>query len=170
MSYGALKTLYTMLQGAPSLEGVTLSFGEESVNAEENALPAVAMVPIGGPWLAPQGFLGSDPSLNVIWMARENIDLYLWAASSEPTAQPIDHADAIENLRVRVLQAFQYAQFPGGLRYIPQSGRWQLARNETNRYGRAYVLTIQVEISVPDQEPVNATVTKETFNPSIVEA
>lgn len=160
MSVGSLATLMTMLQAAPTLSGASVVFGEEMVAAQDKDLPMVAIVPVGGTW-GPPGAPGyyqiADVNLNNIWMTQESIDLYLWAASLDPNADPIDHASAIEEFRAQVLQAFQH-QAPTGLMFKPVSGRWQLDQRAVVRYGRAYVLTVVVDITIPDVLPVYATV------------
>ncbi len=108
------------------------------------------------------------------WMTHEDISIYCWSADvdsngmEKPTATPVDHADAVENLRAKVLQALQQ-QAPNGLMYRPTQGQWIWAGSETLRYGRAYVLTVNVDVTVPDIQPVDATVTEVTINPEIVE-
>src|SRR5258706_639714 len=163
---GALKTLMTMLSEAPSLADATIVFGEEMVHAQDQALPMVVVVPTGGTWMMPGYYKNGNVDVNNIWMTSENIDLYLWAASIESDSTPVDHANAVEALRAAVLQAFQDQQ-PYGLMYRPISGRWMLGHDELNRYGRAYVLTISVDTTVPDVVPVEPDVSKTTINATI---
>jgi hypothetical protein len=178
---GALKTLYATLAGAPSLENATVFFGEENINAQDATLPYVCMVPTGGPWSNPTDLPGyyrnADLELNNIWMTQESIDLYLWAADTDPSAQPIDHADAVETFRQDVLRALQYqvayADVMGakhrGFKFIPVSGRWAQMQQASVRYGRAYVLTVQVDITAIDTLPVDALPPQTLeINPSIV--
>lgn len=170
--YGSLKTLMVMLTATPALSGISLVFGEENINAQEFPLPMVVMVPVGGTW-GPPGTPGyyknASPDLNNIWMTQETIDLYLWNNDPDAEATEVDHADAVEDLRARVLQALQ-SQSPQGLMYRPVSGRWQLADKENNRFGRAYVLTVSVDITIPDTLPVLATIEEVTVNGSLQES
>lgn len=187
MNYGSLQTLVALLAAAPSLAGVSVAFGEENIRSTAFKLPMITVVPIGGPWVQGGGayYKDSDPSLNSLWMTQENIDCYLWSADIDSdgrvkdTAQPIDNANAVENLRCRTLQAFQtqQAQFKSdgskryGFMYRPVSGRWERQTDEVNRYGRVYVLTVNVDITVPDVLPVDATIDDVLLNPiTIVEA
>src|SRR5689334_18409327 len=118
-SIGSLKPLLTMLREAPTLAGVSVVFGMENVPAQEFNLPMVVVVPRGGQYAPGQGYVkDADVNLAVIWGVNTSIDLYLWAKSGDPIGQPEDEADAIENLRAVVLQAFQY-QRPNGLFYFP---------------------------------------------------
>ncbi len=170
--YGSLRILMTMLAAAPAMEGVSLVFGEENINAQEYPLPMVVVVPVGGGWGppgAPGYYKNASLDVNNIWMTQESIDLYLWNNDADPEATEVNHADAVEDLRARVLQSLQ-TQAPNGLMYRPLSGRWQQQDKETNRFGRAYVLTVQVDITVPDTLPVLATVEKVTVNASIEES
>ena len=165
---GALKTLVTTLTAAPSLRNATVLFGEENINAQDATLPFVCVVPVGGPWSNPTDLPGyyrnADLELNNIWMTQESIDLYLWAADSDPSAQPLDHADAVETFRQEVLQALQYqvayADVTGtkhrGFKFNPVSGRWAQMNQASVRYGRAYVLTVTVDITAIDVLPVDA--------------
>jgi hypothetical protein len=165
MNYGALKTLLTMLQSAPSLRGVSVLFGEEMIAAQDSACPVVVMVPGAGQWGSPGYIQDVNPSVEMIWATTESIDLYCWAAATGNDS-PIDNADAVEVLRARVLQAFQL-QLNNGLAYRPVSGRWLAMGNSVNRFGRAYVLTVQVDIGIPAVLYPDATVTQTTLNPSI---
>ena len=165
MNYGALKTLLTMLQSQPSLRGVSVVFGEEMIAAQDSACPVVVMVPVGGPWNDPGYIQGVNPAVEMIWGTTESIDLYCWAAATGNDS-PIDNADAVEVLRARVLQAFQ-GQLNSGLKYVPVSGKWMRMNDSVNRFGRAYVLTVQVDIGIPAVMYPDATVTQTTLNPSI---
>jgi hypothetical protein len=160
MSLGSLKPLLLMLQAAPSLAGVSVVFGEEMTPAQDIPTPMVVMVPIAGSLTNQPGYIRNvDPSVNMTWFVVEDIELRMWAYSSATNAQPIDHADAVETLRAQVLQALQFQQAPGGLRYIPQRERWDLMQNASIRYGRSLALTVQVEIGIPDVLPTETLVT-----------
>lgn len=161
MAIGALKTLMTMLAAAPSFIGVSLAFGEENKIAQEHQLPYCCLVPIGGP-LKQAGadggyYVDATNDQNNIWSTTESLALYLWAASDEIDAQPVDHADAVEELRAKALQALQ-DQAPNGLMFRPVAGQWALGADTVVRYGRAYILTVSVDISIPAIQPVEATI------------
>lgn len=180
-NYGTLQTLLAYLVAAPSLVGVSVVFGEENIRSSAHKLPVVTVVPVGGPWVAGGGayYRAANVNLNALWMTQESIDLYLWSADvdgdgrAKDDAQPIDHANAVENLRARVLQAFQTQQAQEnaegeaqyGWMYRPVSGRWETQQDESNRYGRTYVLTVQVDITVPDALPVEADVDEVVIDP-----
>lgn len=166
MSVGSLKTLLTMLQQAPSLSGVNVSYGEELVQAQDLAPPRVVIVPVGGSWIEPGYFQSASANLESIWSTNESIDIYIFGYSKNLNAQPIDHADETENLRAKVLQAFQFRR-EVGLFFKPMSGRWAQMGDSVNRYGRVYVLTIQVEIAVADVSQGDATVSTVTLNPPV---
>lgn len=171
MSVGSLKTLLQMLQSSPTLQGASVVFGEENINAEDFLLPMVCVVPIGGTWKAPGYFEFADTSLNAIWSTSEAIEIWMWSAADPHSAQPpseIDSADAVEELRARVLQALQF-QAPNGLMYSPVSGRWSRMGDGSNRYGRGYALTVQVDIAIPDVLYPKATVRTVTESVSISE-
>lgn len=180
-NYGTLQTLVAYLAAAPSLVGVSVVFGEENIRSQAHPLPMVTVVPVGGPWV-PGGagyYKAADPDTGNLWMTQESIDLYLWSADIDSdgrvkdTAQPIDNANAVENLRARVLQAFQTQQAHEladgtkqyGWMFRPVSGRWETQQDEANRYGRTYVLTVSVDITVPDRLPVDADVDEVVIDP-----
>lgn len=168
MSYGALKTLFLMLQAAPSMVSASVVYGEEMINAQDQTYPMVAIVPIGGSWQQPGYYQDGSTEINNSWMTSENIDLYLGAWDPDPAATPIDHANALEDFRAAVLQAFQY-QSPTGLMYRPISGRWVLAQDVINRMGRAYILTVQCDITIPDLLPRSVEVEEITISPTFEE-
>lgn len=159
-----MRTLLFMLQAAPSMANVNVVFGEEMIDSKDPAYPMVVIVPIGGEWLMPGYYLDANPDTNNQWATDENIDLYLAAESRDSAAEPVDHADTVYELRRNVMQAFQ-SQQPSGWLYRPLSGRWVLDQNAINRRGRAYVLSIQVNMTVADTAPVTVTVVEETINP-----
>jgi len=167
-NYGSLKTLMLMLQEAPSLANASVVFGEEMINAKDQPYPMVVLVPIGGSWDMPGYYKDAEvvsPSTFNQWITQENIDLYCGAESTDPAATPIDHADACETFVGQVIQAFQNQQ-PYGLYYWPVSGKWVLAQDVINRRGRAYILTVRVDKTIPGIPPVNATVITETIIPT----
>ncbi len=183
---GSIRTLVTMLSGFLDVYGIDVRYGEEFVFANDVRLPCVVVVPVGGPWeqngyardtahTNAEGRTYFDASSeNNRWMTHEDMQIFCWSADvdangrEKDTATPIDHADAVENLRAKVLQAFQQ-QTNDGLMYRPVGGEWVRASSETLRYGRAYVLTVNVDVTVPDIQPVLADVTETTINPSITE-
>ncbi len=165
------EVLMLMLRESPSLTGVDVLFGEENTNSEDVTLGSVTMVPNGGPWNDPTSqpgyFSGANPALDNVWSTLEAVDFYLWS-SCDPNATPppteIQHATSVCNLRRRVLDALQYQQ-PRGLAYAPTSGRWETFKGAQNRYGRAYVLTVEIEITTPVTMYPEATVRRTTLNP-----
>jgi hypothetical protein len=171
---GSLKTLVQMLKGFFDVYNIDVRFGEEFVWDNTVKLPCVVVAPLGGQWEQTGNFRDASQYQNNTWMTNEDIQIYCWAAAVDAngreldTATAVDHADAVENLRAKVLQSFQQ-QAPYGLMFRPTHGQWVWAGSETVRYGRAYVLTVNVDISVPDIQPVDATVITETINPSITE-
>jgi KaiC/GvpD/RAD55 family RecA-like ATPase len=103
----------------------------------------------------------------MLWGVHENVDLYCFGFDIDPNAQPIDHADAVESLRQLVLSALrdQQAQYSDvnsvahGLSWRPVSQRWETVKNALTRYGRALVITVAVEVTVPMAQPQEATIT-----------
>lgn len=183
---GSVKTLVTMLGSFLSVYGIQCVYGEEYVYAQDVQLPCVVVIPVGGPW-EQNGYARDTadtssstqttyPSASEFnrWMTHEDIDLVCWSGDVDSTgrikdsATNLDNCNAVENLRAKVLQALQQ-QAPNGLMYRPVAGQWARANDEVLRYGRAYVLTVNVDITVPDLQPVDATVIETTINPSIVE-
>ncbi len=131
----------------------------------------VVIVPQGGPWQV-NGF-GYVKDVNVanemIWSTLESIDLYIWSAvSPDADTSEVDNADAVEDMRARVLHALQY-QRPTGLFYKPINGRWETFNNASNRFGRAYVLTVAVEICVVAPMYPEATVREVSLDPITIE-
>lgn len=181
---GSIKTLVTMLGGFLSVYGIDVRYGEEFVFANDVKLPCVVVVPVGGPW--EQNGYARDTNTSTSddfktysstsefnrWMTHEDVEIYCWSADvdanghEKDTAQPVDHANAVENLRAKVLQALQQ-QAPNGLMYRPINGQWVRASGEVLRYGRAYVLTVNVDVTVPDIQPVLADVEEVTITPEI---
>lgn len=164
---GALKTLYTALAASASMTGVNLVFGEENVNAQEYALPMVVMAPVGGQYSDDGYEGGGDVAVEHRWKIQQQVDLYLWAEDTNPTALPIDHADAVETLRQKVLSAFQdqraqytdVASVAYGLSYVAVSERWAQMERAFSRFGRALVITVNCEITVDTTVGQEATIT-----------
>jgi hypothetical protein len=168
MSLGSLKNLFTALQAAPALQGVSVVYGEENEFAQEYPLPLVVIIPEGGPFAPGQGYIkGVSQSVPVIWTVNESINIAIWAASSDPAAQAaIDHADATENTAALVLQALN-TQRPSGLMYKPAARRWATFGGALSQYGRALVLSVAVQIPIPASSPPTATVTSVEIDESI---
>lgn len=173
---GALKTLFGALQASSFMTGVPLVFGDEEINTQRNKLPCVVMVPRGGSYVEPGYALALDPAVETIWETAETVEFWIWSASTDTSNQAaIDHVDAIESTRQLVLSALrdQRAQYTDvasvayGLQYKVLSGRWETMANAISRYGRAYVLTVTIPISIPMAAPQQATVTSITVNESI---
>jgi hypothetical protein len=187
MNYGSLKTLVELLGAFLVPLGISVVFGEENIRAQDAQLPMVVVVPIGGQWVVGGAsyYKSANPNVGGPWMTQENIDLYLWSADidsdgrAKDNATAIDHANAVENLRARVLQAFQsqtaFYATDGvtkkyGFMFRPTSGRWERQGDEINRYGRVYVLTVNVDITVPDVLPVDATIDEVILDPITMES
>lgn len=167
---GALLTLYNTLLAAPTVvvNNISIFFGEEYLTAQEPILPCVVMVPTNGDWLQPPQpgyFKDADPNIDMIWATNENCDLYLWAYAGNDML-PIYHANAVENLRCQILQALS-SQDATGLYWYPTVGNWVRDNDAINRYGRAYKLTVNLNISFPDVPPIEAVGESITINPSI---
>jgi hypothetical protein len=163
---GAYKTLLATLRAAPALEGVSVIFGEEFTTAQEYSTPMVTIVPVSSVFqdqAFPAYAKGGDPNNDNQWMFTESVNLVCWTAvdpNSNPAAPDINewaanNADAVENLRVSVLQALQ-TQTPGGLRFVPKAGQWSLFRNQQSRYGRAFVLQVDIDITYTTEPYVDA--------------
>ncbi len=152
---GSLRTLFQTLTASALLAGVSLSFGEEKIAGLDPSPNHVVVVPVGGPWSDNGYARGIDPDEggNAIWMTRERIDIYCYAHDPTEGAGPVDHADAVESLRTRVLQAL-LGQQNGGLFFKPTNGTWMTAQNEISRFGRAYVISLNVDISVVGIAPI----------------
>lgn len=173
---GAYKTLVQMLKAAPSMDGVSVAFGEEYERAEEFPLPLVVIVPGGGDWTRGlPGYLKQDDPdvyLDNIWTVQEQCQIWMWAAAdpnANPTPTAVDNADAIENLRCNVLRAFQ-TQAPTGLFFVPISGQWSLFQGQFNRYGRGYALNVRVDITYTTALPVDVTITDTNITAVITDA
>lgn len=166
MSIGALKTLMTMLEDSPTLAGVSVEFGEENINAQDVATPFVCIVPRNGTWYEPGYIKELNPNIEMLWATTESVDVYLWDFDSSVNADLVDHADKVEQLRAKVLQALQN-QRPYGLYFKPVSGRWSTMQEQQSRYGRGYVLTVQVEIGIPDVDPTEVTMDELTLTATI---
>lgn len=180
-SYGALKTLFTMLSASTSFaqQSVTLAFGEENKIAQEFSTPYVCMVPTTGSYKKDTvGFAKgafdsatgqyANTDEDMYWPLSQTVELWLWAFDPDPAATAIDHADAAENLRAAVLQAF-WDQRPQGLYFEPTGERWATMQDQQNRYGRALVMTVSCDVTVSYLAPVDATVEEVTLGTVTVE-
>lgn len=157
--YGPLRTFLFMLQQAPSMQNqnVSILYGEEFIAAQDAAYPIVVIVPIGGPVSMPGYYDNANPNTNNQWVITETVDFYIAAESRVSSAEPVDHADEVYALRRNLLRALQYQQ-PRGWYYREMRGRWELDQNAINRRGRAYILSVDIEMTVADAEPVTVTV------------
>jgi hypothetical protein len=160
---GALFTLFNNLQNSQFFQSnnVTLVFGDEESNAQRYPLPLVIMTPRGGRFEMPGYSRSPDPSLGTVdidpyteqlWDETETIDFILWNASSDQQGA-IDHADAIESLKLIVLSALQDQKAQTdpdsgvvyrGLQFKNPTGEWKTFANAVSRYGRAYVLSVPI--------------------------
>lgn len=179
---GPLKTLFGALQASSYItsNNVTIVFGNEEVNQQRVQMPYVALSPVGGQYDPDPGYsANADPLQDAQWEKAELVELWLYNASSVAGQQGgIDHADAVESLRQWVLSALydQRAQYTDtnsiayGLSWKPLSGRWETFGNAPSRFGRAYVLSIAVKITIPiaQQPSPQATIQTEQINFSIV--
>lgn len=172
---GALKSLVATLTASAFLSGVSVLFGEENIDADIAALPAIVVVPKGGPWQSPGYAQGLDPSVEYIADTDESIDVYMRSFCSDADALAIDHADAVETLRQLVICAFadqrNQQNSDGssaiGLLWRPTVGHWEMAGNQIDRFGRMYVMTFITTIAVPTMSPQLATVKSVTYNNAI---
>lgn len=173
---GPLKTLFGALQASQYMTGVSLAFGLEGVHDLALPLPLVVAVPTTGAYLDSPGYSTNlDTGILQIWAVNQSVDLYLWAFSTAAGATGIDHADAIEDLRIKVLSALQdqRAQYSDvvsvahGLWFKPISERWQLMEGAWMQYGRALVITVQAEVPLPMAMPQEATITSYQISQSI---
>jgi hypothetical protein len=193
---GPLKTLFLALQASTYMSGVSLAFGEEMTRAQEFTLPYVVMVPIGGnherPGYAMDGSAGVqangakpgalDEWIDRTWEIHQRVDFYLWHAqlagdgSLDPSANPVDHADAVETLRLAVLSALHDQRaMPDangnayyGLDWKSLGEHWETAQNAVNRFGRALVVSVQINTPVVMAPPAQGEVVVQTteFDPS----
>lgn len=168
---GPYNTLIAMLQ--PYLPGVNVTFGEETITAQEFAAPVIAVVPTRGPWGSPAYVKNLDPDIECDWATKERIDFYCWAAALDGKGQPVMdlslHADAVYTLRGQLLGALQQQLIQrsaandavqyGGLAFDVSDGHWLPMANARIRYGRVYVLSCVVEIPQAMPQPVQVTVT-----------
>ena len=154
------RTLVTQLRAAPTMVGVGVQYGEESIADESVPTPRIILVPIGGPVSQPAYSLDTNPSAENQWSSLEQCDVYMHAWSNSPNAGPVDHANEVEILRQRVLSAFQWQMrnqdpqtglITGGLYCKPISLRWLRFGDATVRYGRCCVLTVTVDIPMVDE-------------------
>lgn len=166
--YGSLKRLLLALQQSPTLQGCSVIYGEENINAQDIATPAVVIVPTGGPYSPGVGY-DKDVSteIDMIWNIQETIDLYCWDHASQSDSA-IDHVDATENLRTRVLQALWF-QRTSGLYFVPTSERWARMQDQQSRYGRALVISVRMDVTVAGAMPTEVTLRSVELQPTIIE-
>jgi hypothetical protein len=175
MMAGALKTLFLALKQSPFLVGnsVSLLFGNEEIGRQSVQRPYVVMVPAGGRFETPGYELAGDPSVEMRWETSEIIEFWLYNSSAKPQESgAVDHADAVDQLRAWLLAALQDqraqidsdGKVAGGLQYFVESGRWEVSQNAPSPFGRAYVLTVRVPITIALSAPPVATVQSEQFN------
>jgi hypothetical protein len=185
---GALKTFYNALQasqyinGAATGQAVNLAFGEEFIDAQEYAAPYIVMVPTAGrvdPVDDLPGYVRNLPQdTEMICGIEENVDFYLWGFNTDPTAQPVDHADAVETLRQLFLSALQdqraqyvdVADVSYGLSYVPLGERWLPMGKAFTRAGRCLVFSINLVISIttiPSIYNPDATIETVEIDPTI---
>lgn len=172
---GPLKTLFGALQASTFMTGVSVIFGDEETFTQRFKLPLVVMVPRGGPFTSPGYAQATDPETELLWETAETVEFWLWSASTNPAAQgAVDHADAIEALRQLVLSALQdqRAQYTDagtptyGVAYSAVAGRWEVSTNPSSRFGRAYVLSVRVAVSIPMAAPTSTEATITTIQQS----
>lgn len=175
---GPFKTLLGALKASPFMAGISIKFGEEYKNAQDQNLPYVCVVPIGGPISnQPDSYANEDPSVEMAWGGHHQFDFYLWSASSDQSAQePEDHMDAVWSLRQLVLSSLQdqRAQYTDsnsiayGLQYTAQSDRWELMQDSVSRFGRCLVLSASLDVVTPMASPQEATVTSFQLTTNVV--
>lgn len=172
----AYSTLVTQLAAAPTMSGIAVQFGEESLADESQPLPRVVLVPLGGEVGEPSYAMSTDPDAENQWSIIEQCDVYMLAWNATNT--PIANANEVELLRQKVLSAFQWQRYnenaqtgatTGGLYWRPLRMRWARFGDAIERYGRCCVLTIEVEIPMVDQSFVytDATITTVTQTTSV---
>lgn len=165
MSLSVYATLLATLQASVQLSGVAVSFGEEFIAGADRMPPRIDVVPVGGPWSDCGYAQGTDPDLgaNPTPTTQEQFDVYCYGYDTTDGATAVNHADATLWIATQVMRAF-YAQPATGLYVKPISGRWVPAQNEISRFGRVYVLSFRVDITVPGDSPVEALVTSVEVN------
>lgn len=171
MGAGAYVTLYNTLLAAPTIvaNSVSIFFGQEYLKAQEPVLPAIVMVPQVGDWVEvgqPGYFQNADPNIDMIWQTNELCDVYFWNYAGNDML-PVYHFDAVENLRAWFFQAM-WSQNATGLYWWATKGGWVIDDDAINLYGRAYKLTININISFPDVPPIEVEGASITINPSII--
>ena len=171
MADGPYATLMTMLSASSYLTGVNIVFGEENINAQEFPIPFICVVPVGGSWQGNAYIKGLDPEVEKAWCSTESVELWCWNAVNtggvlDEAATPQQHADAVVTLLTDIVSAFQDQRVgeggddnSGGLAFYPVSGRWEQMKQGSLRYGRAYVLTISLEVPFMMPIPVGSETT-----------
>lgn len=166
---GGLKTLMNTLIADPILaaHNVLIAFGEESMQLASDGQPYLCVVPMGGQWTSEPGYSSTLPEgTSDVWTRYELLDLQMVNNSAASNATGIDHEDSIEDLCTWTLQALK-GQLSTGLYFKPLSGRWLQMQGAASRFGRTYILTCSIEITVAGVQPTNATVTSVTHTETI---
>lgn len=180
------KTLFLALQASSFMSGVSLAFGEEAIADQSKNLPYVVMVPRGGPsqepgyardgsQLEPQDL---DVNTEDLWEFAETFQFYCWNVSTNGAAQlPVDHAEATRSLRLLVLSALRdqrdmldaNGQAYRGLSFRVLRSDWETMEGAVNRYGRALIVSVQIDIPEVMSIPTGLEQTVETteFDPAI---
>ena len=154
MSASSLGILVGAIKAAAVLTGVSVSYGGESLAGLDRVPPLIDIVPVGGSWTDNGYAQGVDPDV-MIWMTTEQVDLYCYGFSTAAGATAVDHADSARNICNLALQAMQ-SQAALGLKFSTINGQWVTGGGEYSQFGRAYKLSINVDISMTDVLPVNA--------------
>jgi hypothetical protein len=153
----SIKTLYLALQNAPTLQGVSVVYGEEMVATTAYSLPLVVMVPDTFTYTQ-EGYQQNQPTYSrSISRKKQLVHLYCWAV--DPLNTSIDNTNAMETLEAQVHQALAYQRSnaaTSGIMWFPQGGKWQLMKGAFTRFGRGMVIDVNVEITVPDVIPEKA--------------
>lgn len=195
---GPYETFFLALQASVYMTGVTMAFGEEMIAAQDVALPSVVMVPRGGPAQEPgyarDGSATDPQDIDVytddLWEFGEIFQFYCRAKSNDPTRQkPLHHHEATRALRLLLLSALrdQRAMSDGtgavfyGLSFKALRSDWESMQDTSfgrtgqpfdrpiDRFARALVLSVQVNVPEVMAPPTQSEVTVETtqFTPSI---
>lgn len=183
---GPYKTLFKALVASQFMAGVSLAFGEEMIAAQDQPLPYIVMVPRGGPaqepgyardgsQLEPQDL---DVNTEDLWEFGELFQFYCWNNSTDQAHQlPVDHAESTRALRLLLLSALRdqrdmvdaNGQAYRGLSFKALRSDWETMQNAVNRFGRALILSVQIDI--PEVMPIPTGLEQEVdfteFDPSV---